>query len=154
MRGFWVWLADLALAPLLLLASTVMRAVRRLGVERLAACKSCLLWVGVFPIRRHYYEPLFHTEPLRSKLGSERELPGIDLNVPEQLALLAEFTYSKELLALPLDAVTPQTFHYHNTRFGPGDAELLYSMIRRFRPRRLIEIGSGMSTLGARLALD
>jgi len=48
----------------------------------------------------------------------------------------------------------PQSFHYHNSRFGPGDAELLYCMIRRFKPRRLIEIGSGFSTLMARRALE
>ena len=130
-----------------------MLAVRRVGVDRLASCRKALLWAGVFPIRRHYYEPLFDTEPLRAGLSAERGLPGIDLNLPEQLALLSEFDYAAELASVPLEPGAPNTFHYHNSRFGPGDAELLYSMIRRFKPARLIEIGSGFSTLIARKAI-
>jgi hypothetical protein len=33
-----------------------------------------------------------------------------------------------------------------NGWYGSVDAELLYAMVRRFRPRQLLEIGSGMST--------
>ena len=68
--------------------------------------------------------------------------------------MLSELDFAAELLALPLKSDNPLTFHYHNSRFGPGDAELLYSIIRRFQPRRLIEIGSGFSTLVARQALN
>jgi hypothetical protein len=31
--------------------------------------------------------------------------------------------------------------------YGPGDAETLYAMVRHLRPRRLVEVGSGNSTL-------
>ena len=84
-----------------------MLAVRRIGVDRLASCKKALLWAGVFPIRRHYYEPLFDTEPLRAGLSAERGLPGIDLNVPEQLGLLSEFNYAAELTSVPLRRPLP-----------------------------------------------
>ncbi|MDZ4715991.1 MAG: class I SAM-dependent methyltransferase [Cytophagales bacterium] len=144
---------DIVLFPLSLLAAPILWAVRRIGVERLPICKKALLLVGVFPIRRHYYEPLFDTESLREGLSRERDLPGIDLNVAEQLDLLSQFSYAEELLAFPLVASSPETYFYHNSRFGPGDAEFLYSMIRRFKPQRLVEIGSGFSTLMARHAI-
>ena len=153
MKIFSVRLLDLILFVFALVASSILLAVRRIGVDRLPACKKALLTVGIFPIRRHYYEPLFDTEPLRAGLEKERDLPGIDFNVTEQLQLLAEFDYGDELLRLPLHSDNPLTFHYHNSRFGPGDAELLYSMIRHYKPRRLVEIGSGFSTLMARQAL-
>ena len=131
-----------------------MLAVRRLGVERLPLCRGVMLKVGVFPIRKHYYEPLFDTEPLRLSLSNERHLPGVNLNVSGQLALLSKFDFSDELLSIPVTSKDEMTFAYQNSRFGPGDSELLYSVIRLFRPRRIIEIGSGYSTLMARVALE
>ena len=154
LKSLLISVCDLIAAPFTFVAGFLMLAVRRVGVERLPFCKKALLTVGVFPIQRHYYEPLFDTEPLRAVLAVERDLPGVDLNVEEQLGLLAAFSYNPELLAIPLDSDSPQTFHYHNTRYGPGDAELLYCMIRHFKPRRIIEIGSGFSTLLARIALS
>ena len=146
---------DVFLFPFTLLGSCFLLAVRRVGVHELPACKKTLLFVGVFPIRRHYYEPLFDTEPLRTELNQERDLPGIDLNVTEQLELLSKLDYSKELIALPhWSRRENQPFITTIPASGPGDAELLYSMIRHFKPCSLVEIGSGFSTLIARQALN
>jgi hypothetical protein len=38
-------------------------------------------------------------------------------------------------------------FYLDNGFYGPVDAELLYAMVRRLRPRRIVELGSGFSTL-------
>lgn len=38
-------------------------------------------------------------------------------------------------------------FTFSNTSFGPVDAEVLYGIVRSIRPKRVIEIGSGFSTL-------
>ena len=61
--------------------------------------------------------------------------------------------YGEELLSIPLERSGAKGFYYHNSMFGPGDAEAYYSMIRRFRPKRIIEIGGGNSTLIAHLAV-
>ena len=45
-------------------------------------------------------------------------------------------------------------FYYDNPSLGPADAEYLYCMIRHFRPSRIIEVGSGYSTLMAKQALE
>ena len=50
-------------------------------------------------------------------------------------------------------AATAPGYWYDNESFGSGDAEILYSIIRHFRPRRIVEIGSGRSTLMAAAAL-
>ena len=45
-------------------------------------------------------------------------------------------------------------YYYENESYGAGDADYMYSMIRTIKPRRIIEIGSGFSTLIALKAID
>ena len=87
MKNFAIRLLDIGLFPLALVSGIIMAIIRRMGVHRLPASRRAVLWMGVFPIRRHYYEPLFDTEPLRDGLTKQRELPGIDFNVAEQVFL-------------------------------------------------------------------
>jgi predicted O-methyltransferase YrrM len=48
----------------------------------------------------------------------------------------------------------PHRFHLHNGTYESVDAELLYAMVRRFKPARIVELGSGYSTLIIREALE
>ncbi len=94
-------------------------------MERLRVSRWILRGVGVFPIRNHYYEPLFDFSRLKHPLHEDRALPGIDLNKNAQLELLEKFSYSDELCELPIKS-TGEGFFYHNRWFGPGDAEVYY----------------------------
>ncbi len=109
--------------------------------------------VGVYPIRDHYYDPQFKFDHLKYPLDKDRNLPAIDFNDQTQLQLLKAFSYEKELSALPLKKTKEAAFFYDNGAFESGDAEYLYNIIRHFRPKRMIEIGSGNSTLMAREAI-
>ena len=138
-------LTDLVLAPLCYLCGWPMKGVRRLGMHRFPVTRKALEAAGVFPVRDHYYEPLFRKQALADACRAERSLPGVDFNVEGQLELLSRFTYQDELRAFPRGR-TESGFTFDNTFFGPGDAEFLYNMVRHFRPRRIVEIGSGHST--------
>lgn len=116
------------------------------GRAELAGCKRALLAVGVFPIRNHYYEPQFDFSTSPPDRG-ERSLPGIDWNIAGQLALLERLTLSTELQDIDRPATGPLEFSLDNKNFVAGDAEVWYQMVRYFKPRRIIEIGSGHSTL-------
>lgn len=144
---------DLLASPFVWLAAMLLRTVRRLGVQRLPYSKMALLKVGVFPIRDHFYEPLFDERRLRHSLDDERNLPGIDWNVPEQLELLRGIRSSAELEDVPPAKTDELTFHWNNDAFDSGDAEFWYHVIRLKKPARIIEIGSGYSTLLARRAI-
>jgi hypothetical protein len=148
-----VRVADLVMSPLTLLAALWLRTLRRIGLKWLPVTRRVLFGVGLVPVRHHYYEPLFAPGDVRVPLDRPRALPGIDLEVPAQLALLERFTYQRELLEFPVAPAEPPRFGYLNQSFGAGDAEILYSVIRCFRPRRIVEIGSGMSTLMAAAAV-
>ncbi len=152
-RGLVVRILDFVLAPVTLLGAIWLATARRFGVNRLPVTKRVLHKVGVFPIRDHYYEPMFRTDRLRHSLSGPRRLPGVELDEAAQRELLASFTYADELSALPRERPAGEmAYHYGNGAFGSGDAECLYSMMRRYKPKRFVEIGSGYSTLMAREA--
>lgn len=117
-----------------------------------------LLWRGVFPIRRHFYDPQFHPDDLPSSFTKKRDLPGISFNTSEQLQLLSSFRWQEELEQfhqpnIPL-LENGTTFNLDNTAFGPGDVDFYYQTIRRLKPKRIIEIGSGNSTIVALAAVE
>ncbi len=145
--------ADCALVPIVLLCGLMLKAVRRVGMQRLPICRDVLCKVGILPIRRHYYEPLPDPSAFRRPLDVERSLPGIDWNIEGQLQFMNSLHYAGELndLCGPRSSLTD--FRLENGSFESGDAEYLYQLIRARKPRRFFEIGSGHSTLIARRAI-
>ena len=146
-------MADIGLLPFVFLFAPVAAALARLR-HKAPRSRAVLDRLNVALVRHHYYEPILYPSDLRHSLTEERPLPGLDLNGEGQLRLLEEFRYGPELAAIPRVVSARKRFGYRNDSFKAGDAELLYSMIRHFRPRRLYEIGSGHSTLMAREALS
>jgi hypothetical protein len=140
-------LVDGLLAPVVYVVAYLFKAIRQVGFKRMPRCRRALMRVGVFPIQNHYYEPLFDDRLLRYPLDQNRQLPGIDWNTDEQLALLNAFSFGDELRDTPSKQSSERTFFMNNGSFGSGDAEYLYNLIRLKKPATIIEIGSGNSTL-------
>jgi predicted O-methyltransferase YrrM len=153
LRGLAARILDLLALPAVVLAALVLKAVRRIGLHRLRYCRKALLWVGVLPVRKHYYEPLADPAEFRFPLTAERRLPGIDWNIPGQLEFLRTLRWQDEIPDLTSPASDALEFRLHNGAFESGDAEYLYQMLRALKPKRLFEIGSGQSTLMACRAL-
>lgn len=146
---------DIILSPLTLLFAYVFRYYRKHSLKNFPLSKKIFLQIGVMPILDHYYEPLFNPKHLRYSLRKERFLPGIDLNEDEQLSILKKFNYNDELLKFPINKTNNvREYCYNVGAFLSGDAEYLYNMIRLFKPKIIIEIGSGNSTLMARNAIN
>lgn len=109
---------------------------------------------GILPVPDQYYQPLINPKKhLKKSLRQARNLHAINFNDAEQLALLQQFDYAAELLSLPLDKTVDKSYFYNNKSFEAGDAEYLYQLIRHFKPARIVEIGSGFSSLMARNAI-
>jgi hypothetical protein len=110
---------------------------------------SCLKQ-GLLPVPVHFYSPIpdigdLQRRDIWSKVSS---LPGIDLREKQQLSLLHELgeKYGEEC-RWPLEAdETVDEFFLKNTSFSFGCAASTYGMIRHFRPARVVEVGSGMSS--------
>jgi len=105
----------------------------------------------------HFYQPVPDTRTLRDSLWAERtETAGVDFREADQVELVGSFAaaYRSEYEAFPREPDgSPCTFYLNNGGFRLVDAEVLHCMIRRFRPRRMIEVGSGLSTCLAAQAL-
>ena len=147
------WLIDILLIPFTILAAISLRVAKRLGVQYLPITKSILFKIGVFPVNDHYYEPLFNGQYLRKPLSEDRNLPGIDFNIEEQLAILDQLNFSEELSMVSENYVDEITYNFMNGAFEHGDGEFLYNIIRYNKPAIVIEIGSGHSTKMAQLAI-
>jgi hypothetical protein len=146
--------ADFILSPIVYPAAFLLKLIRMAGVHRMPICRRALMQVGVFPIRNHYFEPLFDSRALKRPLEQIRNLPGINWNVEEQLNLLECFCFNDELKGIPASKTKELVFHFNNVSFESGDAEFLYNLIRLKKPARVFEIGSGNSTLMAIRAID
>lgn len=144
-------LADLVLAPFALIFGPAIALTARLG-NKSPLTRGVLDRFGVAVVKHHYYNPVVFSSDLHKPLSQARELPGVDLNEAGQLSLIAQFNFADELEAFPKDD-TGEGYYFNNNSFEAGDAEILYDMIRHFKPKRLIEIGSGHSTRIARAAI-
>lgn len=148
---------DMVLAIMAVPAGLILWLYRRIGSRRLPIATGVLRKIGVFPIRDHYYEPLFDDRHLSKPLDEPRTLPGIDFRVDEQLALLAEMSCADEFVQFVEQQQADSSeasFRFNNLAFEPGDADFLYQVIRQLQPNKVIEIGSGTSTKVARKALS
>jgi hypothetical protein len=103
--------------------------------------------LGITVTPNHFYWPVPDVGELAQREWPiYSEPPGCNFRIREQARLLKEFasTYMPELAwsAIPKSG----SYHYHNGYFECGDAEVTYCMVRHWKPRRIIEIGSGYST--------
>ena len=135
-------LLDIILIPFVFFATALLWFVRKARVSKLSITKKILLYIGVFPIIRHYYEPMFDTRELTKSLSSDRSLPGINLNNNGQVEMLNKFNFEEETRDLPLEKESEDSYYLNNGTFGPGDAEYWYNIIRISKPKIIIEIGS------------
>ena len=106
----------------------------------------------------NYYSAVPNVAELEETLWSEPRLPAaVDLRDGAQLELLdlVSARYRNELSRFPREAPTADCpFFLNNRNFFGVDAEMLYVIVRDHRPRRIIEIGSGFSTLLSSLAIE
>jgi hypothetical protein len=99
----------------------------------------------------HFYSPIPDTRELGPALHKTSDLPGIDMRDEAQQALLKELSaeVGEEWAGLPRSAAGELQFFIDNQAFESVDAEMLYGLIRHFKPKRYCEIGSGWSTMCA-----
>jgi predicted O-methyltransferase YrrM len=88
--------------------------------------------------------------------GEPRYIQGLQIDETKCLEFLSQTCapFKSEYEKFPQHA-QPNTaeFYLQNDWFGPVDAELLYSMVRSSRPRKIVEVGSGFSTRLIRMAI-
>ncbi|MCK4668377.1 class I SAM-dependent methyltransferase [Candidatus Dependentiae bacterium] len=99
----------------------------------------------------HFYSPIPDLDDLRSctdKIFSNngKSFPGINLNEEKQFELLKELLIFYKEMPFKENKNSDNRFYFDNRLYYYSDAIFLYSMIRNFKPQKIIEIGSGFSS--------
>jgi predicted O-methyltransferase YrrM len=119
------------------------RVARRCGVE--------VVRRGRYDVVRHdVYSPVPDLAGLPPDLWDRRDpLAGIALDVDAALRLVeTELAPFVEEFDFPRDGPQPPgAFFLFNDNFEAVDSELLYALVRARKPRRVVELGSGYTSL-------
>jgi len=107
---------------------------------------------GFHVLPLHFYSPVPDTRELTpDQFQVVSALPGTEMNENSQLELLTlirrDFFDEYRTFALRDQDTSRGRFRFGCGSIESVDAEVLYAMVRRFRPKRLIEIGTGYSTI-------
>jgi hypothetical protein len=109
------------------------------------------LELGCLPVLVHYYSPIPDIKDLdkRDIWNKTSSLPGIDFCPNEQIKLLMELgrRFGSEC-DWPLNKTpNPYQFYLKNNSFSFGCAASLHCMVRYWKPRHIVEVGSGNSSM-------
>ncbi len=109
---------------------------------------------GFHPIRLHFYQPVPRYEQVPPEhFGRPLDHPGVDIDLERSRALLGRLAAFGAECRWPDAPGAAGTYYGSNDNFGFSSAAMLHSMIRAHGTRRVIEVGSGFSSLIALGAL-
>ncbi len=94
----------------------------------------------------HFYSRDVRQESREIFNRSAKSLAGVELNEAGQLQLLSEFAKTYSDVAFPTQTDGKHRYYFDNPFFSYGDAVVLHSMLRRYSPKSVIEVGSGFSS--------
>jgi hypothetical protein len=107
--------------------------------------------VGVHVLPVHYASPVPDTRALPASTWERRiDLEGVRIDLEALLRLLEHLDpFLRELDRVPARAAAGGAFHWENGQLNRTDASIYYALVRDLRPRLVLEVGGGYSTLVA-----
>lgn len=98
----------------------------------------------------HYYSPIPDVEEIKRNeeaiAKKKRQLPAVDLNEEGQMELLEKLKNYYGEMPFTTEPSEKYRYHFGNSMYAYSDATFLFCMIRHFKPKRIIEVGSGFSS--------
>jgi len=98
----------------------------------------------------HFYSPVPSLDDVRQNeeriFHTPESVPGIDLNVAEQMEFLGTFKAMSGEMPFQQEKQDHLRYYFNNENFSYFDAIALHGMIRHAKPKRIIEVGSGFSS--------
>ena len=107
--------------------------------------------LGLQVVVKSFYSPIPDLKNIpESTWERESELAGIHFDLDQQLGYLAELRrYLDEFRPAERAEGDPDKYFLENGSYGRVDADVLYAIVRAAKPKRIIELGSGYTTLVA-----
>jgi hypothetical protein len=105
--------------------------------------------LGVNVTPSHFYFPVPKLDALERKdWHARRPCSAVDLRISEQVNSVSDLLrFCGEWNFPEIKTGEDYEFHFNNGYFERVDAEVAYSLVRQRRPRKIVEVGSGNSTL-------
>jgi predicted O-methyltransferase YrrM len=100
----------------------------------------------------HFYSTIISVEDVKKRqndVWSKENIDGIkgvNLNVDEQIELVNQFEQYYSEIPFTENKNSNNRYYFENEFYSYTDAIFLHSMIRHFKPKQIIEIGSGFSS--------
>lgn len=100
----------------------------------------------------HYYSTIVSLNEIKLRQDDIWKIPlhdkirGIDLQVKEQLLLIESLNKYYPDLPFPGKKIRSLRYNFENNYYSYNDGIILYSIMRHFKPKNIIEIGSGYSS--------
>jgi hypothetical protein len=120
-----------------------MMATRGIGTDK------CLKH-GFLPVSVHYYQPIPDIYELekRNSWNKISKMRGIKFEPEKYIEFVKQLAqkYSTECNWPNEPSVDPKQFSLHNDNFSYGCAASLHCILRHYKPKQIIEIGSGNSS--------
>jgi predicted O-methyltransferase YrrM len=115
---------------------------RTLKVRAFKALRAGAGRVGLQVVPKNYYSPIPDLDALPAGAFDRRSaLRGIHFDLDEQVAWI------EQNLAAAMREFAPPDELVDNASYGRVGADLLHGVVRGLKPRRIVELGSGHSTL-------
>lgn len=107
--------------------------------------------VRLFVPPGHYYSPIVDPAEIDKKTLADSgvAMAGVAAVDIDSSAMLQLWNGSREILkecSFPDKAVDGKRYYYENEFYSFSDAITLYMMLRTYKPRRIVEVGSGFSS--------
>ena len=117
------------------------------------AAKKAIGALGFDLVHQHYYSPI--PGHLSDKVWKEQSpLHGVRWNLDSCLEWLGQIRPFMPEFSPPIRLSDRYEFQYANGSFGNGDADVLYGLIRAVKPKRVLELGSGHTSVIIHLAIE
>lgn len=123
---------------------------KRHRVKEFRALRRVARRLGYHLVPATYYSPIPDLDRIPPHVWSHpADMPGVGWDLDTQIAFLeTELAPLMREHDAPLDPPgTKNGFYRRNPNFHGLDSEVLYAMVRRFHPARVVEVGAGFSTL-------
>ena len=100
-------------------------------------------------VRADFNSPILATRPLPERFwNTPMEIAGLELGLEAQRQMVVtQLMPMVAELDIPLRCDDPTALHLHNPWYGPMDAQTLYAMLRNANAKKVLELGSGFSSL-------
>ena len=97
----------------------------------------------------HYYSPVADVDDLAERqayIWAKKSLPGIDLNEETQSEFMTYLLNNELSFDIPWEREPSKRYYGNSPTYQYVDGAVLHAMMAKYRPRNVIEVGSGSSS--------